>query len=424
MPLLRLLFGGAPALESRNFRLFLGARFLFTLGVQMQAVAVGYESYEKTASAMSLGWIGLAQFLPRFIFALAAGQAADRYDRRRIVMLCYSAQIFCSACFLAMSALGLHNMRVVYALLFLAGMSFTFLGPAYQSLLPRTVPQEHLPSAVALSSSNWQLAAIVGPSIGGAVYGLAGAAGAVYASDLFMSICALVFIGGIDIRFPKAERSAIELRELFAGLHFVWERKLILGAITMDLFAVLLGGVTALLPIYARDILHADAEGLGVLRASPAIGALAMGLWLARQPPMQRAGPALFWSVAIYGFATLGFAFSTWFPLSAACLILLGAADMVSVVIRHTLVQINTPDDMRGRVSAVNFVFIGASNQLGEFRAGSFAHLMGAVAAAAFGGVGSLAVVGISAWLFPQLRTLGALDKPVAGAGEEKRSDS
>jgi MFS family permease len=384
------------------FVLFWLARVASTIAFQMQAVAVAWLVYDLTGSAFALGMVGLAQFVPALLLALVVGHVADRYDRPRIVRACQAAQCLTVAA-LALGALtGGLTLPAIFAAIVTLGATRAFEMPTMQALLPNLVPPGLLPRAVAGSASANQTAVIVGPAIGGFLY--AGGATVVFVASATLFLIAALLIAQVrPMTKQQASKEPASFRTLFGGISFIAGRPAVLGAISLDLFAVLLGGVVALLPIYARDILQIGPSGLGMLRSAPAVGALTMSILLARFPLQHRVGWIMFGGVAMYGLATIVFAVSSWFPLSLAALAVLGASDMVSVVIRVSLIQLETPDDMRGRVSAVNSVFIGGSNQLGDFRAGVTAEAFGAVAAALMGGIGTLIVVGLWMRLFPVL---------------------
>ena len=378
---------------------------------QMLAVGVGWQIYALTGSALDLGLVGLAQFVPAFALMLVAGHAADRFDRRRVLQACMAVEA-CAAGGLALGSYqGWVSEAAIFALVFMVGAARAFQMPAMAALLPSLVPRELFPRAIASNSIATQTAVIAGPAIGGLVY-VAGPA-AVYATScaLFLLTGALVQLIRLARRPPRTEKA--DLDSVLAGIRFIRSRPVVLGAISLDLFAVLLGGATALLPIYARDILETGPWGLGLLRSSTAVGALAMALYLARHPLRGHAGKRMFVGVAIFGIATIVFGVSRWFPLSLVALMALGAADMVSVVVRQSLVQLQTPDDMRGRVSAVNALFIGTSNQLGEFESGLTAAWFGTVPSVVIGGLGTLAVVALWMRWFPALVAVDRLDAPV-----------
>jgi MFS family permease len=376
-----------------SFMRFWWARMTGTAAAQMLMVALGWQIYDVTGSAWDLGLVGLLQFVPALLLTLPAGHAVDRFDRRRILALCLGLQA-ALAVLLALAAFGDWTSRgLIFAVSVLLGVGRAFQMPAQQAMLPQLVPAAVLPRALALSSAATQAAIIGGPTLGGFVY-VAGAA-VVYGlcGTLFLTGCALVL--GIAWRPLLPQHEPATLTRMLAGFTFIWRRKPVLGAVSLDLFAVLLGGATALLPIFAKDILHTGPWGLGLLRSAPAVGALLVSASLARWPIERRAGRWLFMGVAVYGLATITFALSTVFALSFAALVVTGGADMVSVVIRQSLVQLETPDAMRGRVSAVNSIFIGASNQLGEFESGATAALLGAVGSVLLGGIGTLLVVAL-----------------------------
>jgi MFS family permease len=385
-----------------SFLRFWAGRVAGTMANQMLMVALGWQMYDLTHSAWNLGLVGLFQFVPALALALVAGHVADRHDRRHIVSLALTLQLLAALLLL----LGTHehwlSRDLILGVSLLLGVARSFQMTAQQALTPLLVPAAILARAMAFSSSGMQAAIIGGPALGGFLY--AAGAGVVYAAcaGLFVLAAALVWSARYDHK--PVPRAPVTLDTLLAGVRFIRAKPVVLGAISLDLFAVLLGGAVALLPIYARDILHAGPEGLGPLRGAPAVGALLMSLVLARWTITRRAGAILFACVAIFGATTIVFGLSTWFWLSMAALFVNGAADMVSVVVRQTLVQLDTPDEMRGRVSAVNSIFIGASNQLGEFESGATAALFGPVGAVVAGGVGTLVVVGLWMRWFPELR--------------------
>lgn len=397
------------AFGHRDFNLFQTARLMSILGMQMQSIAIGWQIYAITRRPIDLAWSGLAQFLPAAGLSLVTGHAADRFDRRRIMMVCQAAMA-CLSMALFLVARG-HPAGVahIYAVLVGVGVARAFLGPANQSLLPSLVPVEHFGNAVAWSSSLWQTAMVAGPALGGVVYAASGGAGAVYATAAFCALVALALVASMR-RAPRRERLAPTRSSVLAGVRYVRKNPIVLGAISLDLFAVLLGGATALLPVYARDILHLGPGALGVLRSAPAAGAALTGVALAVWPIERRAGAKMFACVALFGAATIVFGVSRSLWLSLGALLLAGAADMVSVFVRSALVQLATPDAMRGRVSAVNMVFIGASNELGEFESGVTAQWLGAVPAVVLGGIGTLVVVAIWVWKFPELRRVNRLE--------------
>jgi hypothetical protein len=388
----------------RDFRFYCAATFLATLANQILSVVVAWQIYALTLTPLALGYVGLVQFLPMMAFIFPAGDLADRLDRRLILTASYLTFSIGSGLFLAITLLATHAIWPFYAVLALFGAARAFGQPAGQSFLPALVADEQFPEAVAWTSSARQIAVIAGPALGGAVY-LLGPAVA-YGICLVMFLAVTAAIGAVETRgnVTAQAHDGSTLQRITAGVMYVRNQPIILGAISLDLFAVLLGGATALLPIYARDILRIGPTGLGLLRSAPALGAAATGLLLGRIPLRRRVGLVMFGCVAVFGVATIVFGLSRSFDLSIVALIVLGAADMVSVYVRSTLVQLATPDAMRGRVSAVNSLFIGASNELGEFESGMTAAWFGTVPSVVIGGIGTLAVVGAGMGLFPQLR--------------------
>jgi MFS family permease len=389
-------------LRHRDFAVFLAARFLSATAVQVQNVAVGWLVYDLTRDPLALGLVGLVTFLPAVGLALVTGHVADRHDRRLILVGCYVLTALAATGLLACALLRPVGTWPVYALVLLFGVTRAFANPAGQALLPNLVPRAELGDAIAWGSGVWQTATIVGPAVGGLLY-VVGEAAAFGAAALGFAAAAALF-AAIRHRSVAPAPGGTDWGTLLAGLAFIRSRPAIFGAISLDLFAVLLGGATALLPVFARDILQVGPSGLGLLRSMPAAGALATAVFLAWRPLRRRAGLRMFQAVALFGLATIVFGLSTSFPLSLACLFVLGAADMVSVVIRQTLVQLETPDGMRGRVAAVNSVFIGASNELGEFESGAVAALIGTVPSVVVGGAGTLVVAALWARWFPELR--------------------
>ena len=381
---------------------FLTARFLATIAAQMQVVAVGWQMYDITGDPLDLGFIGLSQFLPFVALILPAGQVADHYPRSRIVTLCYLIATACALALLAFTLRGLQAAGTIFAVMVLLGATRAFAMPATQSLLPNLVPPEDFTRAVALNSSVFQIAGMLGPALGGVVY-LAGPA-AVYGTVAALAgIAALLMLqirGGNRAAGP---REPVSWQTLLSGLRFVRSKPVVLGAISLDLFAVLFGGATALLPVYASDILHVGPSGLGLLRAAPGIGAAVCAFALAWSPIGRNVGAWMFGGVATFGVGTIVFGLSENFALSLCALTILGAADMVSVYVRHLLVQLATPDDIRGRVSAVSAVFIGASNELGDFESGLTAKWWGVVRAVVVGGAATIGVTAGWIRLFPQL---------------------
>lgn len=400
---------GAAAFYSRDFRLYQLARVLVIIGAEAQALAVAWQVYQITHRAIDLGYTGLALFLPGLLFILPSGHVADRFDRRHVILVCYTLQLFCTSTLFWFAWRGLHSVYPIYAVLLLVGTGRAFSGPASAALIPHLVPTHHFVNAVTWGATIFQTANIVGPAIGGIIFTLplhsriqGGAA--VYAFTFATLVGFLALISMLDVRPGRMEKRATTMRVVLAGFHYLWQKKMLLGSISLDLFAVFLGGAVALLPIYAQEILHAGPRGLGMLRAAPSLGALTVSIWMAWWPIRRRAGLKMFTGVAIFGAATVLFGISRNLPLSLALLFLVGGSDMVSVVIRSSLVQLATPPEMRGRVSAVNSLFIGASNELGEFESGLTAQWWGAVRAVIFGGIGSLVVTGVWSVLFPSLR--------------------
>ncbi len=384
---------------------YLGARFAGTLGIQVQSVAIGWQVYARTGSALDLGWVGLSQFLPMALLSLWAGSVADRVDRKRMLMASRAA--------LALGSLALAGLTFaprewgvtpIYAVLVALGAARAFAAPAGWALLPALVSPTQLPRAIGLSSTTFQVATIAGPAVGGLIYAAGGAVSA-YVFAAVSELTSVVLLATIRRALPRPERPEERgLALLLSGVRYVWRQKVLLGAISLDLFAVLLGGAVALMPIYARDILHVGEAGLGLLRSAPAVGAAIVAASLAAFPIRRRAGLFMFGGVALFGLATVAFGLSTDFVLSLAALAVLGGADMVSVVIRQSIVQLSTPDAMRGRVASVNMIFIGASNELGEFESGLTAAWLGTVRAVVVGGIGTLMVTGLWAFVFPSLR--------------------
>ncbi|MEO8800252.1 MAG: MFS transporter [Polyangiaceae bacterium] len=401
---------------NKDFRRYQTARFLLTIGIQMQSVAVGWHVYFITGSPLALGYVGLAQFLPQLAFSPITGHVADRFDRRTVVLVCYGAVL--ATALLMLATVNVHAMAPLYAILFLFGTTRAFVGPASSALLTNIVPIHLFARATAWGSTVWQVASIVGPSAGGVLYALAAGnaqnatrgASVVFASCAVLTIIAAISVFRMRVRTGRLEKKGMSLETLSAGLRYVLKNKMILGSISLDLFAVLLGGAVALLPIFAKDILHTQAWGLGLLRSAPAAGAALMALVFANRPIRRHAGAWMLFCVLVFGIATIVFALSKSFWISAVALFIVGASDMVSVVVRSVVVQIATPPEMRGRVSAVNFIFVGASNELGEFESGLTADLWGAKVAAAVGGIATCVVVALWALLFPSLRDVDDLE--------------
>ena len=395
------------------FARFWAGRVLSGLSFQMAAVAVGWLVYERTGSAYALGLVGLFQFLPMVFLTLVVGHVADRYDRRLVALTCQAAQgVGLAILALAIAGEGL-EVWMIYVTVVLLGAARAFEQPTMAALLPGIVPAAILPQAMAVSSSAVQTAMIVGPALGGLLYATGSVVPFLAATVGFLAASVLLLSMRVERAPPR--RVPVTMESLFAGIGFIRSRPVVLGAISLDMMAVLLGGATALLPIYARDILHTGPWGLGLLRAAPALGALSMSFVLTRFPLTRGVGAKMFGAVIVFGLATIVFALSTSLVVSMVALVILGVADNVSVVVRSSLVQLSTPDEMRGRVSAVNSLFIGTSNQLGEFESGITAGLLGAVPAGVLGGVGTVVVALLWMRLFPQLRQAQTLSGPSPG---------
>jgi MFS family permease len=408
----------AAAFLSRDFLRYQLARVVVIIGAEAQALAVAWQVYQITHRAIDLGYTGLMLFLPGLIFILPAGHVADRFDRRHVILVCYVLQAICTAVLLRFAWTGIDDVRPIFAILFVVGTGRAFSGPASSALVPHLVPREHFVNAITWGSAIFQLANIVGPAVGGILFtlplgrfqfGRLHGASLVYLFSLAGIIWFLVLVGSLNVRPGRMEHRAISKDVILAGFRYVAGTQVLLGSISLDLFAVLLGGAVALMPIFAQDILHAGPRGLGLLRAAPALGALAVSLWLMVRPIRRRAGEKMLTCVAIFGASTVLFGLSRSLPLSLAALFIVGASDMVSVVIRSSILQLATPAEMRGRVSAVNSLFVGASNELGEFESGLTAQWWGAVRAVVIGGIGSLMVTGLWSVFFPSLRRADAL---------------
>jgi MFS family permease len=404
------------AFRYRDFRRYQVARLLVILGAEAQSVAVAWQVYQLTHRPMDLGYTGLALFLPGPIFMLAAGHAADRFDRRIVILACYAVQTLASAWLFWLGYHHTSHIFAIYSVLFLIGAARAFSGPASSALVPHLVPEKDFVNAVTWGANVFQTANILGPALGGVLltlhvgWGLSGPP-LVYAFTLVTVICFVALVASLKIRIGRMEHGEFSLKLVLAGFAYVWKAKIVLGAISLDLFAVLLGGAAALMPIFAESILHTGARGLGALRAAPAVGALLVSVGLTWMPLKRRAGRTMLICVAIFGLGTIAFGLSRSLLLSVIALVIVGGSDMISVVVRSSLIQLATPVQMRGRVSAVNSVFIGASNELGEFESGVTAQWWGAVRAVVIGGLGTLAVTGLSAWLFPALRNADELTR-------------
>ncbi|MFD1703027.1 MFS transporter [Methylopila henanensis] len=396
------------AFRHRDYLLFWIARLSTTFAIQIVSVAVGWQIYDMTRDPFDLGLVGLAQFLPAFALVLVTGPTADRVSRRLIMGVCVGVETLGALALVVLTVTGAISELAIFAVLFGFGVARAFFAPASSSIVPNLVPKEALANAITWASSAWQFASIVGPVAGGLLYGLG-------PSVAYGAAAGLLALSGVLIaalRAPQA-RQALDSSwsTLVAGFDYVFREKIVLGAITLDLFAVLLGGAIALMPAVARDVLDVGPWGLGLLRAAPGVGAIAVAGALSAWPIRDHAGRIMFACVGLFGLATAVFGLSTTTWLSVAALMVMGAADMVSVTIRETLLQLWTPDEVRGRVNAVNMMFVGASNELGEFRAGAMAAVIGVMPAIVAGGVGAVAVAGLWAWWFPGLRTARSLER-------------
>ncbi|MFZ0733246.1 MAG: MFS transporter [Candidatus Sulfotelmatobacter sp.] len=400
---------GRAAFQHPGFVLFEIARFLIVSAVEMQAVAVGWQVYEITKRPLDLGYVGLAQFLPGILLFPISGHASDRFERNKVLSTCYAGYGVCFALLLLLTERGAPAMTSIYSVLALLGVVRSFASTASRSILPQLVPEEHFPNAVAWNASIFQAATILGPSFGGILYAAFRGPSPVYVVALVTAVVATLSSFRIKPEVKARPREPITMKTVFAGLDYIWNKKLILGAISLDLFAVLLGGAVALLPVYAREILHTGPWGLGLLRTAPGVGAAVMAVSLAHRPLRGRSGITLLWAVAGFGVFTIIFGLSHNLVLSLVALFLLGASDMISVIIRATLTQLATPDEMRGRVTAVDMIFIGTSNEFGQFESGVTAQWFGTVPAVVLGGVGTLVVIALWAWWFPELRNAGDL---------------
>jgi MFS family permease len=400
---------GRAAFTHPAFVLFQIARFLIVLAVEMQAVAVGWQVYEITKRPLDLGFVGLAQFLPAIVLFPISGHASDRFERRKVLSTCYAGFGVCFALLLVLAHRGMHSVAAIYVVLILLGVVRSFNGTASRSILPQLVPEQDFPNAVAWNATTFQASTILGPAVGGILYAAFHGPSVVYAIAMLTAIGATVSTFRIKPEVKARPREPMTFKTVFAGLRYIWSKKLILGAISLDLFAVLLGGAVALLPVYAREILHTGPWGLGLLRTAPGVGAALMAVLLAHRPLRGRSGLTLLWAVAGFGVFTIIFGLSRSLAVSLIALLLLGASDMISVIIRATLTQLATPDEMRGRVTAVDMIFIGTSNEFGQFESGVTAQWFGTVTAVVLGGIGTLVVIAVWAWLFPELRHAGEL---------------
>jgi MFS family permease len=407
------------ALQEKNFLIFSIGSVLSQIGRQMLAVGVGWEIYERTHSPMALGWIGLAQVLPVILLTLPAGQVVDQYDRRRVLMAAQIVNALATAGLLLLSATH-GSVEAMYFCLFLAGIGRAFHSPANAALTPQLVTEINFTNAVTWGSLCFQTASILGPALGGILIAMFHTAAPVYLADFLGSVIFWLSLTAVRPRLvANPVKKAMTLASMISGISFVRNTKIILAAITLDMFAVLFGGAVALLPIYAKDILHAGPSGLGWLQTAPSLGALLMGIMITRMPEFRQSGKLLLWSVIGFGITTIAFGLSTNFWFSFAMLFLSGVFDNISVVIRQALVQLRTPDEMRGRVSAINYVFIGTSNELGGFESGLAAHWFGPIPAVVFGGIATIVTVLGTGWVWPELRNLDHLTEPAQEAAQE-----
>jgi MFS family permease len=400
---------GLAAFRHVDFSLYQVERFLIVAALEMQSVAVGWQVYEITRRPLDLGLVGLAQFLPNIFLFLLAGHTADRFDRKKILLFCNGGFALCSALLIVIARSEPRDVKAIYLVLILLGVVRAFNAPAGRALLPQLVPIDFFPNAVAWNATIFQGSTILGPAMGGFLYALFAGPAAVYAISVAGCILAVLALLRIHLQPATRPDEEVNMKTLLAGLRYIWTHKAILGTISLDLFAVLLGGSVALLPVFAREILDTGPWGLGLLRASPGAGAAIMAVLLAYRPLRRRVGKIMLFCVAGFGLFTIVFGLSRSLTLSIVSLVLVGANDMVSVVIRGTLVQIATPDSVRGRVNAVEMIFIGASNEFGEFESGVTAQWFGLVPAVVLGGIGTLAIVGLWAWRFPELRKTESL---------------
>jgi MFS family permease len=401
------------AFGHRDFTLYWLARFLASVALQMQAVAVGWQVYDLSRDPLDLGLVGLVSFLPAIMLVLVTGHVADRFDRRLVIMLCYGVEMLCAAALFLLARQGIAAVWPIFIVLVGLGTARAFASPAIQAFMPNLVPAGDFSSALAWNSTAGQIATIGGPAVGGLLYAFG--PGAVYGTATAFLAAAAVLMALMRFRRIKSGVEPASWDTLVAGIRFIWSKQIILGAISLDLFAVLFGGATALLPIYARDILEIGPWGLGMLRSAPALGAAVVAVYLAHRPVTARAGRTLLIAVAVFGVATVVFGASTDVWLCLLALAVLGGADMISVFVRQSLVLMRTPDAMRGRVNAVNMVFVGASNEVGEFESGTVAALVGTVASVIIGGVCTVAVAGLWAHWFPALRRVDRLDDGASG---------
>ena len=392
------------------FVLFQTARCLVVLALEMQAVAVGWQVYEITHRPLDLGLVGLAQFLPGIVLFLPAGHVADIFDRRRVLISCEAGFGDCFLLLLLLTAYHSQSVLAIYAVLVLLGVVRSFNGPVSRAILPHLVPEEHFQNSVAWASGIFQLATILGPVLGGLIYAIFRGPLAVYLIATVIAVVAVALLFKLQVSIKAAGNVETTSSSIFEGFRYLWRAKMVLGAISLDMFAVLLGGAVALLPVYAKEILRTGPWGLGILRSAPGIGAGIMAIVIAYKPLKKNAGATMLWCVAAFGVFTVLFGVSRSMILSLIALFMVGATDMVSVIVRGTLIQVATPDEMRGRVNAVDMIFIGASNELGQFESGVTAQWFGSVPAVILGGIGAIIVTGLWAWMFPQLRKVDQLN--------------
>lgn len=395
-----------------GFRFFWLTTLLVSFAVQIMSVSIAWQIYDVTGNAFLLGLVGLCLFLPALVLILVTGLIADRLNRRGIMAVCLTVELGCALGFLALVNVQAHEVWPIFVILVVLGTARAFWGPAAQSLAPNLVPTEALSNAITVNASAWQFASITGPAVGGLLYGISPSFA--FGTGAALLVCAVVTVLLIPKPVRRESHQATSLETMFGGFRYIFANKVVLGAISLDMFAVLMGGAVALLPVYTKDILHAGPVELGLLRAAPGVGAIAMALFLTRFPVRDHAGKILFLFVGLFGAFTVIFGLSTTVWVSIPALALVGASDMVSVTIRETIMQLWTPEEVRGRVNAVNSVFIGASNELGEFRAGTVAHLIGPVPAVVIGGFGAMAIAVIWSRIFPQLREQRTLDRKMA----------
>jgi MFS family permease len=401
------------ALRVPAFRRYMAGNFLSILGLQMQSAAVAWEVYGRTGQPISLALVGLVQVLPVLGLAVFAGHVADRFDRRRIVMVALLA-ISAGSLGLALVSALKAPIAITYGCLFVAGLARAFQQPAKASMMPLLVRRVDFPNAVTWNAAAFQLASVLGPAAAGAMIAAFRSTAAVFVCDAIFALCFCGILSQIRIRRRPSGPQPFTAKNLSAGARFIWHNKVILAASSLDMFGVLFGAAVALLPIYAKDILKVGAVGFGVMQAAPAVGAISMAFVLSHRRPMRHSGQSLLWAVTGFGLATVVFGFSRWFPLSVAMLFVTGAMDIISVVVRQSLIQLLTPDETRGRVSAINGIFISISNEVGDIESGTVAQLFTPTISAVSGGLGTLAVVAVVAWLFPQLRSYGRLDGEIA----------